>query len=58
MEKCKNVYFAAKWVKFLHKRVKWIKEGRDQREDQRGGPLRVKIVDSKQLRFSREEKTE
>ena len=31
MEKCKNVYFATKGVKFLHKRVRWIREGRDQR---------------------------
>ena len=32
--KCENVYFAAKWVKFLHKRVR---EDESERKDQRGG---------------------
>ena len=43
MGKCENVYFAAKWVKFLHKRVRegWIWEKgseRESRDRQREGP--------------------
>ena len=47
MGKCENVYFAAKWVKFLHKRVRewWIWERGSKREigeeDQRGESLGV-----------------
>ena len=41
MEKCENVYSVAKWVKFLHKRVRegWIwKRGseRESKDQQRG----------------------
>ena len=34
------MYFATKWVKFLHKRVRWIREGRDQRGRLERGEIR------------------
>ena len=42
MEKCKNVCFIAKWVKFLHKRVKGIRESqRSKGEIKERGPFDV-----------------
>ena len=39
MKKCENVYFVAKWVKFLHKRVE-IREGDQRESSERESPER------------------